>query len=107
MWLTQSRGTPVALDLVCALVYKYRETKCLLRIYHLEAAGRMLNPFSTNQASFRHGFISHQDRKLLHIIDYQRPEGRRREARPNREPNRRVHWGTNPCGVLMYLAMEH
>ena len=52
VWSARSSGTLVALDLVCALVYKYREIKCLLRIYHLEASGRLSTPVSADQASF-------------------------------------------------------
>ena len=62
MWLARSSSTPVALDLVFALVYKYREIEYLLRIYHLEADDRLLTPFSANQASFRHGLLFHQYR---------------------------------------------
>ena len=60
VWSERSSGTPVALDLVCALVYKYWEIKCLLRIYHLKAAGWTSTPFSADQASFQHGLLSHQ-----------------------------------------------
>ena len=60
VWLARSSGMPVALDLVFALFYKYWEIECLLRIYHLEASGRLSTPFSVDRASFWHWLLSHQ-----------------------------------------------